>query len=97
MGSAGDGRGGGEHGRQGPGLDNVFVERLWRTVKYEDMYLLGYEAVPELERGLTDVTCGTTTGSGCTKALDYQTPASVYKAGRASTSSRSAATDLSPG
>jgi putative transposase len=33
-------------------LDNVFVERLWRSVKYEDVYLHGYEAVPELHRGL---------------------------------------------
>jgi putative transposase len=34
-------------------LDNVFVERLWRSVKYEDVYLRGYESVPDLERGLT--------------------------------------------
>jgi putative transposase len=33
-------------------LDNVFVERLWRTVKYEHVYLHGYEVVPELARGL---------------------------------------------
>ena len=33
-------------------LDNVFVERLWRTVKYEDIYLQGYATVAELERGL---------------------------------------------
>src|SRR5262245_35098565 len=33
-------------------LDNVFVERLWRSVKYEDVYLRGYESVRELERGL---------------------------------------------
>jgi putative transposase len=33
-------------------LDNVFVERLWRSVKYEDVYLKGYETVPDLERGL---------------------------------------------
>ncbi len=33
-------------------LDNVFVERLWRTVKYEDIYLWRYEAVPQLEQGL---------------------------------------------
>ena len=33
-------------------LDNVFVERLWRSVKYEDVYLRGYESVPDLERGL---------------------------------------------
>jgi putative transposase len=30
----------------------VFVERLWRTVKYEDIYLKRYEVVPELHSGL---------------------------------------------
>jgi putative transposase len=34
-------------------LDNVFVERLWRTVKYENIYLYGYESVRELQRGLS--------------------------------------------
>ena len=29
-------------------LDNVFVERLWRSVKHEDVYLRGYEGVPAL-------------------------------------------------
>ena len=33
-------------------LDNVFVERLWRTVKYEDIYMHRYEAVPQLQQGL---------------------------------------------
>jgi putative transposase len=33
-------------------LDNVFVERLWRSVKYEDIYLRCYEAVPGLHGGL---------------------------------------------
>lgn len=28
-------------------LDNIFVERLWRTVKYEEVYLKGYEYLPE--------------------------------------------------
>ena len=37
---------------RGRALDNVFVEGLWRCVKYEDVYLRGYEAVRELERGL---------------------------------------------
>ena len=32
-------------------LDNVFVERLWRTVKYEDIYLRRYETVPQLQQG----------------------------------------------
>ena len=29
------------------GLDNVFVERLWRTVKYEEVYLKAYDSVSE--------------------------------------------------
>ncbi len=33
-------------------LDNVFVERLWRSVKYEDIYLRGYETVLQLQDGL---------------------------------------------
>ena len=33
-------------------LDNVFVERLWRSLKQEDIYLKCYETVPELERGV---------------------------------------------
>ena len=38
---------------RGRALDNVFVERLWRSVKYEDIYIRDYELVPELESGLT--------------------------------------------
>jgi putative transposase len=63
---------------RGRALDNVFVERLWRTVKYEDIYLRGYESVPELHRGL---------GRYFTfynherlhQSLGYQTPAAVYR------------------
>lgn len=33
-------------------LDNVFVERLWRSLKYEDIYLRDYEDGLELEDGL---------------------------------------------
>jgi putative transposase len=39
---------------RGRALDNIFGERLWRTVKYEAIYLKDYETVPELERGLQD-------------------------------------------
>ena len=35
-------------------FDNIFVERLWRTVKYEDLYLKQYPTVPALEAGLGD-------------------------------------------
>jgi len=37
---------------RGRALDNVFVERLWRTVKYEDIYFTEYGIVSELEAGL---------------------------------------------
>jgi len=33
-------------------LDNVFVERLWRTVNSEHLYLMDYASVPDLEMGL---------------------------------------------
>lgn len=38
---------------RGRALDNIFVERLWRTVKYEDVYLKKYENMPDLLLGLT--------------------------------------------
>jgi putative transposase len=37
---------------RGRALDNVFVERLWRSVKYEDIYLKDYQSVAELYSGL---------------------------------------------
>ena len=37
---------------KGRWLDNVFVERLWRSVKYEDVYLRAYETPAELRAGL---------------------------------------------
>ena len=39
---------------RGRALDNVFVERLWRSLKYEDLYLKSYETVPQLYRRLSD-------------------------------------------
>ena len=39
---------------RGRALDNIFVERLWRSVKYEDVYLKGYASLPELLLGLTE-------------------------------------------
>lgn len=38
---------------RGRALDNVFIERLWRTVKYEDIYLKDYVTVADLYEGLT--------------------------------------------
>jgi len=33
--------------------DNLFVERLWRSVKYEDIYLKAYGSIIEVKKGLT--------------------------------------------
>jgi len=40
--------------RRGRALDNIFVEWLWRSVKYEDVYLKGYASLSELLLGLTE-------------------------------------------
>jgi putative transposase len=61
-------------------LDNVFVERLWRSVKYEDVYLRGYEAVPELRRGLGRY-FAFYNHERLHQALGYRTPAGVYRGG----------------
>lgn len=37
---------------KGRWMDNVFIERLWRSVKYEEIYLREHETLPELEAGL---------------------------------------------
>ena len=62
-------------------LDNVFVERLWRTVKYEDIYLRGYEAVPELTRGLGRY-FPHYNEERPHQSLGYRSPAQVYREGR---------------
>jgi putative transposase len=63
---------------RGRALDNVFVERLWRTVKYEDIYIRGYEAVPELHRGLGRY-FAFYNDERPHQSLDYRTPAAVYR------------------
>jgi putative transposase len=63
---------------RGRALDNVFVERLWRSVKYEDIYIQGYEAVPELYRGLARY-FAFYNDERLHQSLDYRTPAAVYR------------------
>ena len=62
---------------RGRALDNVFIERLWRTVKYEWIYLHGYPSVPELHEGLTSY-FGFYNSSRPHQALAYRTPKEVY-------------------
>ena len=62
---------------RGRALDNVFVERLWRTVKYEEVYLKEYETPREAIQGLAQFFVRYN-GQRQHQALDYQTPAAVY-------------------
>jgi putative transposase len=63
-------------------LDNVFVERLWRSVKYEDIYPGCYETVPQLASGLGRY-FPFYNEERPHQSLEYRTPASVYRQGRA--------------
>lgn len=60
-------------------FDNIFVERLWRTVKYEDIYLKEYATVPALSAGLADY-FDLYNHERPHQSLDYQTPAEVHYA-----------------
>ena len=65
---------------RGRALDNVFIERLWRSVKYEDIYIKDYELVPELVLGLTAY-FRFYDEDRPHQSLDYRTPGEVYRAG----------------
>ena len=65
---------------RGRALDNVFVERLWRSVKYEDIYIKDYCEVPELETGLTAY-FRFYDEERPHQSLAYMTPGEVYRAG----------------
>ena len=65
---------------RGRALDNVFVERLWRSVKYEHVYLYAYETVVELEKGL-DSYFRFYNHERLHQSLSYQTPVQVHFAG----------------
>jgi putative transposase len=62
---------------RGRALDNVFVERLWRSVKYEEVYLKAYETPGEARLGLGRY-FGFYNQERPHQALGYRTPAEVY-------------------
>ena len=62
---------------RGRALDNVFVERLWRSVKWEEVYVNDYQTVAEAARGL-DRYFRFYNHDRPHQALGYQTPAQVY-------------------
>lgn len=63
---------------KGRALDNVFIERLWWSVKYEHVYLHSHSTVQSLHRGLRDYL----EYFNCTRlhqSLEYHTPWDVYR------------------
>jgi len=66
---------------RGRAFDNILVERLWRTVKYEEIYLKEYCGGLELIRSLRKY-FDYYNNSRPHSSLDYRTPAEVYFAGR---------------
>ena len=58
-------------------FDNIFIERLWRTLKYEDIYLKGYASISELLIGLMAY-FSFYNGERFHQALGHKTPDTVY-------------------
>ncbi len=62
---------------KGRALDNVFIERLWRTVKYEDIFIKGYRSVSECKEGLR-LFFDRYNNRREHQSLDYNYPSEVY-------------------
>ena len=63
-------------------MDNIFIERLWRSVKYEEVYLKAYESVAEARAGI-GAYLRFYNNERPHQALEYRTPAQVFENGRA--------------
>ena len=66
---------------RGRAFDNIFVERLWRSVKHEDVYLKGYASMGELTTGLAEY-FAFYNGERPHQSLGHQTPDVVYRTAR---------------
>ena len=58
-------------------MDNIFVERLWRSLKYEEVYLKDYASVPEARTGIGRY-FQFYNQERLHQSLDYRTPAAIY-------------------
>jgi len=66
---------------RGRALDNVFIERLWRSLKYEKIYLNEYHTVPELKNGVREY-FEFYNNVRPHQSLGYLSPVEVYKKSR---------------
>ncbi len=62
---------------RGPVFDNIFIERLWLSVKYEEVYLHEYQTVAEAKKRLGEY-FRFYNGERLHEALDYRPPSEVY-------------------
>jgi len=62
---------------RGRAMDNIFTERLWRTIKYEEVYLKEYVSPRDARRALAKY-LDFYNYRRLHQALDYQTPAALY-------------------
>jgi len=62
---------------KGRALDNIFTERLWRTIKYENVYIMGYETPKSARVGITDY-LKFYNEERIHQSLGYCTPAEIY-------------------
>ena len=60
-------------------MDNIFIERLWRSLKYEEVYLTDYESVTEARAGIGRY-FRFYNRERLHQSLDYRTPAAIYQA-----------------
>ena len=58
-------------------FDNIFIERLWRTVKYDNIYINEYRTITDVRQGLKDF-FSRYNMERLHQSLDYQTPWEVY-------------------
>jgi putative transposase len=62
---------------KGRAIDNIYIERFWRSLKYEDIYLNSYETINELKKGV-DKYIKFFNKERIHQSLDYKTPDSIY-------------------
>jgi putative transposase len=62
---------------KGRAIDNIYIERFWRSLKYENIYINSYDSIKELEAGLTNY-IGFFNSERIHQSLNYSTPNEIY-------------------
>ena len=62
---------------KGRALDNIYIERFWRSLKYEDIYIKDYSSMAELKKGIKNY-MNFYNSERFHQSLDYETPNDIY-------------------